>query len=157
MSQELQRKYLRHILIVIYLTKSCVATAFGIRVIIVQPGYFPTNFFEAAIPPDTNTVYTEPSQGYNVLRVIPKAHLESGQLGDKDKAAMRIFEAVSGTGMMKNLETDWLRLPLGPDCGEIALQKLAVMKKNYEVFEPIWRSTDMDEAQVEAARESSRV
>lgn len=69
-----------------------------------------------------------------------------------------MFEVVSGVGMAKDLVDrhgtglNWLRLPLGPDCGEAALAKIATLKNNYEVFEPIWRSTDMDDSQVEAAR-----
>ena len=50
-----------------------------------------------------------------MLQVVPKAHLESGQLGDKDMlrtslkkiwSSLRIFEAVSSTGMMKDLSED---------------------------------------------------
>ena len=68
---------------------------------------------------------------------IYKAHLESGHLGDKDKIALIIFEAIS-TGMMKDLgPKDWMRLPLGPDCEKNVLQKLAIIKENYNILEPV--------------------
>lgn len=74
-----------------------------------------------------------------------------------------MFEAVSETGMIKDLvdrqgnKRDWLRLPLGPDCGGPALKKLLEIKENIEVFEDVWRSTDMDESQLKAAKEAAGV
>ncbi|KZT64731.1 NAD(P)-binding protein [Daedalea quercina L-15889] len=126
---------------------------FHIRVLIVMPGYFSTKFFEHASSVDKNkqaTVYTGPSQGFGTIEGIPRRHVEAGQIGDVEKLAARVFEVVHGVGLAKGLvegqggKREWLRIPLGPDCGERIIKKIQVLKENAEAFEPIWRSTDVE-------------
>ena len=127
--------------------------AFNIRVLIIMPGYFSTNFFQYATSTEKHkesSIYTDPSQGYRTLEEIPKAHVAAGQIGDVEKLAARVYEVVHETGMAKDLskgeggKPDWLRVPLGPDCGERMLWKIQQLKDNAEAFEPIWRSTDVE-------------
>lgn len=123
---------------------------FGIRVLIIMPGYFSTNFFQYATSTDKHkdsTIYTDPSQGFRILEEIPKAHVAAGQIGDVEKLAARVFEVVHEVGMAKPLfdgKQNWLRVPLGPDCGERMLWKIQQLKENAEALEPIWRSTDVE-------------
>lgn len=126
---------------------------FNIRVLIIMPGYFSTNFFSSATSTYKHvesTVYTEPSQGFGTLEALPQAHVAAGQIGDVEKLAARVFEVVHGIGVAKGIvegqggRREWIRVPLGPDCGEGMLQKIRVLKENAEAFEPIWRSTDVE-------------
>lgn len=126
---------------------------FNICVHIVMPGYFSTNFFQYAASTDhhkDSPIYTEPSQGFRTLEEIPKAHVAEGQIGDVEKLAARVFEVVHGIGIAKNLvegqdgKSVWLRIPLGPDCGESMLRKTQQLKDNAEALESIWRSTDVE-------------
>lgn len=95
-------------------------------------------------------MYTLPSQGYGSVEAIAPAHFAAGQVGDVAKAAARVYEAVHRTGMLAGKE--YLRLPLGPDVGEIAQWKLREISENFEALEDVWRSTDMDAEQVAEAR-----
>ncbi|GBE84252.1 NADP-dependent 3-hydroxy acid dehydrogenase [Sparassis crispa] len=124
---------------------------YNIRVIVILPGYFPTKFFtETRSAEQLTTVYTDPTQGYKTREMIPQGRHEGGQVGDVDKFAQRTYEIVYGTGMAKGLvesqggKREWMRLPMGTDCGELMLAKINIVKENVESFEPIWRSTDVE-------------
>ncbi|KAI0916220.1 hypothetical protein AcV5_003218 [Taiwanofungus camphoratus] len=125
---------------------------YNIRVLIIMPGYFSTKFFQVSpsAGAEPSEVYTDLSQGYGTLEGIPKQHVEQGQIGDVEKLAERVYEVVHGTGMATNLvegqggKREWLRVPLGPDCGEGMLKKISTLEENVKVFEPIWRSTDVE-------------
>ncbi|KAH9945528.1 NAD-P-binding protein [Amylocystis lapponica] len=125
---------------------------FRVRVLIVEPGYFSTKFFGASPSAGTqqSAVYTEESQGFDVLRRIPGAHVAAGQIGDPAKLAARLHEVVNGTGLAKGLvegqggKREWLRVPLGTDCGKRLSAKLASMAENVQAFEPVWSSTDVE-------------
>lgn len=120
----------------------------------VQPGYFPTNFLNTA----GNTAPSS-DRATGVYKPFPsdtmdQTHINAGQVGDVLKAAARMFEVVSGTGLAKGLvesyggKREWTRLQLGPDCGKRSLAKIKLFRENVEAFEPIWSSTDMSEDQV---------
>ncbi|GBE84245.1 Uncharacterized oxidoreductase [Sparassis crispa] len=124
---------------------------YNIRVLVIMPGHFSTKFFGASLPlGKTSTIYTDLKQGYNTLAELPKAHVAGKQIGDVAKLAQRVYEVVYGTGLAKGLvesqggKRSWMRVPLGPDAGEYTLEKLAAVKENVEVFEKIWRSTDVE-------------
>jgi len=125
---------------------------YNIQVLVLVPGYFPTRFFPAssAAGPKITKIYTDPSQGFGSLEMVPKSHMQSGQVGDLEKLAQRTYEVVHGTGLAKGLvegqggKREWIRVPLGPDCGETMLNKLSILKENVDAFEPIWRSTDVE-------------
>lgn len=38
---------------------------------------------------------------------------------------------------------EWIRIPLGSDCGEAMMQKANLLKENVERSEKVWRSTDV--------------
>ncbi|CCM00440.1 uncharacterized protein FIBRA_02472 [Fibroporia radiculosa] len=123
---------------------------FGIRVIIVEPGYFPSEFFKttAAVAYKESRIYTDPSQGFGTIEAVPQSKLESNSIGDLEKLSARIYEVVYGTGLAKGLvegkggKREWMRLPMGPDCGEWMLQKVNSVKENIEALKPIWSSTN---------------
>ncbi|OQV05518.1 hypothetical protein CLAIMM_10245 [Cladophialophora immunda] len=89
----------------------------GVRVLVVQPGGFGTNFFSDAamqfVPP--GSAYGEgPSP---VAQTLGKFHsIDPSTLTDPIKAAQSIFEVVVGVGVGEHLSDHVLRLPLGPDC-----------------------------------------
>ncbi|KZT02818.1 NAD(P)-binding protein [Laetiporus sulphureus 93-53] len=119
---------------------------FGIRVLIIEPGYFSTNFFQTAplFSHDSDSkVYTDPSQGYRTLEEVPKQHVRDGQIGDVVKLSARIYEVVHGVGMAQGLR-EWLRVPLGTDSGERLRWKINTIQENVDAFEQIWRSTDVE-------------
>ncbi|KAH9940656.1 NAD-P-binding protein [Amylocystis lapponica] len=125
---------------------------FGVRVLIVEPGYFPTKFFGNSPSAGTtlSTVYTAESQGYDTLRVFQRTNIEAGRVGDVVKLAQRLYEIVNGTGLAKALAEDqggtrqWLRVPMGTDCGKRVLDKLSSIAENVKVLAPIWSSTDVE-------------
>ncbi|KAF9818992.1 hypothetical protein IEO21_02406 [Rhodonia placenta] len=126
---------------------------YNIRVLIISPGYFSTQFFQtsAQLTDDKKSkVYTDESQGWGSIERIPRAHVAQRQIGDVVKLAQRVYEVVHGTGMAQHLvegqggKREWLRVPLGPDCGDRLLQKITTLEENVRAFEPIWRSTDVE-------------
>ncbi|KAK3192324.1 hypothetical protein K4F52_001537 [Lecanicillium sp. MT-2017a] len=99
-----------------------------IRVLIVEPGAFRTNFVNALadVSPDPDSVpshYQDP-----VGMVISKfLGVHGKQVGDPEKAADRIYEAVTGEGMAGHLSGKVLRLVLGQD-------SLDRIRRNNDVF-----------------------
>jgi len=126
---------------------------YNIRVQLIEPGYFSTNFMQATAAiaeGKRSTIYTDPSQGYGMDAMMIKTHLDKGQIGDVVKLSERLYEVVHGTGLAKGLidgqgeKREWLRVPLGPDAGELTLGKIDQLRENVKALEPIWRSTDVD-------------
>jgi len=126
---------------------------FNIRVHIISPGYFATDFWAGSNVVDhgtQSTVYAEPSQGFGLLQSIPKMLQAVGNVGDPVKLAARVYEVVHETGMARELVEHhgeikkWLYVPLGPDCGERMIEKIGILSDNVRAFEKIWRSTDAD-------------
>lgn len=128
---------------------------FGIKVRIVVPGFFPTNFLIRAaetLPVSERSlgIYTLPSQGYQAVQLYHKRRVEQGQVGDTDKAAARIYEVVTGTGLAKGLmeKHSGIRVPLGPDSGARMFKKLKVIEDNVTAMEPVWSSTNVEKERV---------
>lgn len=138
---------------------------FGVRVHIIEPGYFPTNIFAShpkytpgnsnltSIPvaPGLSTIYTDVSQGYNVMNIMPRMGEAMGWVGDVDVLARRVYEIVTDTGMARELEITQkprLRVPMGSDSGEGILSSLTTALENHRAVEPIWRSTDIKRAKL---------
>jgi NAD(P)-dependent dehydrogenase (short-subunit alcohol dehydrogenase family) len=135
---------------------------FGVRVHLVLPGYFPTNIFvshphykvgttpsEIPIATGLSEIYTEESQGYNLMNTLPRGAEARGWIGDMEKFAMRVYEIVTDTGLAKDLNINarpWLRVPMGSDCGFVVQQKLNGILGNVKAIEPLWRSTDVQSA-----------
>ncbi|KAJ7475405.1 NAD-P-binding protein [Mycena galericulata] len=137
-------------------TLSVELAPFNIRVLIIEPGYFPTNFLATAgangVRPERVTgAYPDSSQ---VPVRYAERHLAAKQVGDLSKAAARLFEVVTGTGLAKAFvdggRRDFVRVLLGPDCGTRIRAKLQLISENVEATEAIWSSTDMDEEKFKA-------
>jgi NAD(P)-dependent dehydrogenase (short-subunit alcohol dehydrogenase family) len=75
---------------------------FNIRVVLVEPGAFRTNFALAFA--QTTVVASEPYQTGPVADVLSyMANLEGKQKGDLAKGVARLFEVVGETGLGKDL------------------------------------------------------
>ncbi|GLI78308.1 hypothetical protein PoHVEF18_006619 [Penicillium ochrochloron] len=113
----------------------------GIRVIIVEPGQFRTKFLSA---------FVEPAAGLNedyigtpldsILKVF-RTH-DGKQTGDPTKAAQRVLDVVTGTGIGAGKE-NLLRLPLGPDCYQRFQAKLDAVQENLAQAKDIAHSTNL--------------
>lgn len=56
---------------------------YNIHVLVLVPGYFPTNFFtEPRAAERATTVYTDPAQGYKVREGVPQDKAVGGRVGD---------------------------------------------------------------------------
>ncbi|KAI0041404.1 NAD-P-binding protein [Auriscalpium vulgare] len=137
---------------------------FAIRVLSIVPGMFPTNFLSRATstrPPEARRLgaYTTAEQGGRGVDWMYPAHVRDGQVGDREKAAQRMWEIVWGEGLARGLvegqggKREWVRVPLGPDSGKRMRARLAQLAENVDAMEPIWSSTDMDEEQIRVLRE----
>ena len=127
---------------------------FGVRVHIIAPGFFPTNAMVAAKAKidsqDATGTYMTPEQVINLIESMVSSRVASGQVGDPKKLAERLYEIVSGTGLAQGLmdNKDWVRVPLGPDAGARMREKVAAISASVEAYEPIWKSTNMDDARL---------
>ena len=65
------------------------------------------------------------------------------QPGDATKAAARIVEAVTGTGLAGSLKGKVLKLPLGPDCLKRYDDKVKSMSHDLEATREVAMSTDI--------------
>lgn len=88
--------------------------SFNIRVLLVVPGRFRKNILNANA--DQLLAPSEAYKGTIVDQVHQNFIRQSGkQPGDPEKAAQRIFEAVTGTGMGEG-KGEFLRVILGKGC-----------------------------------------
>ncbi|THH05043.1 hypothetical protein EW146_g10006, partial [Bondarzewia mesenterica] len=133
--------------------------------LIVQPGFFPTNWFAAAEAMGkasrAATVASRKTGAYTDIyglsaRILPY-NLSIRCVGDKDKAAQRMYEVVTGKGLAEGLDLkkDWIRLLLGKDSGERYVRKMQTWKENIDATEKIWSSTELDPAKVEEMRKEA--
>ncbi|RVX71871.1 hypothetical protein B0A52_04270 [Exophiala mesophila] len=115
----------------------------GIRVLIVEPGGFRTNFFSKEA-----LQIVQPSKAYEaennpVGSTLAKfSSTGSRALGDPMMAAKRIFEVATGTGLGEGLGDDILRLPLGADCYARAMKSHEARSKNLDSVKHIAMSTN---------------
>jgi len=106
---------------------------FGIRVLIVEPGPFRTDFLGRSIAMAANAMpeYAASSR---------KHYRETGngnQAGDPDKAVAVILQAVDA-------EDAPLHLPLGPAAHAIAKRKLAAFRRDIDAWRDVTIATDFD-------------
>jgi NAD(P)-dependent dehydrogenase (short-subunit alcohol dehydrogenase family) len=110
---------------------------FGIRVHIVEPGIFRTEFLGQAA---SGKQVGEKKDGYlDIGSILGGMH--GKQPGDPDKGVQRIFEIVTGTGLGAGKEWE-LRVPLGTDSLAMCQAKVDSLNKSLEKMEEIARSTD---------------
>ncbi|EXJ96348.1 hypothetical protein A1O1_01474 [Capronia coronata CBS 617.96] len=117
----------------------------GLKVLVVEPGAFRTNF----LTKDASQIVTPVAEPYRqekgpVRAVLDKFRDYDGQQkGDPVKAAQRIFEAVVGAGMAGSVaEKGLLRLPLGPDCYARAVESTRLRMENLVALKDVALSTD---------------
>ncbi|KAF7196922.1 Oxidoreductase claN [Pseudocercospora fuligena] len=108
---------------------------FGVRVLVVEPGGFRTNF-QAAVTASEGSgdgeFVSEPYRGSpadEAARRISGGH--GKQPGDPAKAAQAIVEAVTGSGRGQDVK-GCLRLPLGKDAVQRAEAKIRDFQENVE-------------------------
>ncbi|EON99414.1 putative short chain oxidoreductase protein [Phaeoacremonium minimum UCRPA7] len=109
----------------------------GIRVHLVEPGIFRTDFLKAA---SQGKQLGEKKEGYLDNGSI-MGGLHQSQPGDPKKAVQRMFEMVTGTGMGQGKEWD-LRVPLGSDVYGMRDQKIKSLTETAEKMKDISLSTD---------------
>lgn len=112
---------------------------FAIRVLLIEPGSFRTDFLNAFVTPASGI-----SKDYDdtaVTTVIKTFREKTGQQpGDPTEGVRRIYEVVTGTGL--GADVDNLRVILGSDCLQRTRQKIASFSKNLDAMETIAKSTD---------------
>ncbi|RYP07682.1 hypothetical protein DL765_009047 [Monosporascus sp. GIB2] len=110
---------------------------FGIRVHLVEPGIFRTNFLGQVAQ---GNQIGKKKEGYIDMQAILKG-MHGSQPGDPEKGVQRIFEVVTGTGMGAGLEEE-LRVPLGSDCFRMLGSKIQSLSTTAEKMKSIALSTD---------------
>lgn len=108
---------------------------FGIRVTIVSPGYFRTNFLDKG----SLLVAAKPIHEYKAVRESQDVHQNSynqNQPGDPEKAA-DVFIHVA------EKQDDLLHLFLGPDAYAFADQKMAALKKDMAAIRALATGTNI--------------
>jgi NAD(P)-dependent dehydrogenase (short-subunit alcohol dehydrogenase family) len=107
--------------------------AFGIRVTIVSPGYFRTNFLDTSL-----SVPSHPIDDYKSVREAQSIHQNNyngNQPGDPDKASAVIVQVAEGKDSL-------LHLFLGPDAYMFAEQKMHAVQKDMEAARAIATTTN---------------
>lgn len=115
---------------------------FNIRVLIVEPGQFRTKFLSSFATPAAGLRDDYTGTPVDVTLQAFKAH-DGAQQGDPAKAALRILETVTGTGMGAGKE-DLQRLILGPDCYARFQSKANSLLENLDRMKEISHSTSFE-------------
>ncbi|MCK7557986.1 oxidoreductase [Chitinophaga sedimenti] len=106
---------------------------FGIRVTVVEPGYFRTNF------PESDSVRLPATEiaEYKAVRDVQRLHTDSingNQPNDPDKAAVALIQVAEGAEAP-------LHLVLGGDAYKMAIEKLQSLEQNFRQWESVSAST----------------
>ncbi|KAH8691643.1 putative short chain oxidoreductase/dehydrogenase [Talaromyces proteolyticus] len=115
---------------------------FGIRVLLVEPGAFRTNFLAgfSKAAAGLNPAY----KGTPLDLILQKFHgMDQKQAGDPLKGCEIIYDVVTGTGVGEG-KTHLLRLPIGPDFYQRADDKLSSLKENIDAFRTVGVMTNFD-------------
>ncbi|RAK81896.1 putative short chain oxidoreductase/dehydrogenase [Aspergillus fijiensis CBS 313.89] len=116
---------------------------FNIRILLVEPGAFRTNFIGSHRTPAAGL-----NEGYKdtpLAAAMGKWETFAGkQSGDPSKAVQRILDVIQLQGQGQGKE-HLLRLPLGTDCFPRMVEKLESVKQNLEEMKEIALSTDVDD------------
>lgn len=109
----------------------------GIRVHIIEPGIFRTDFLK---PTSEGKNVSTNREGYLDIGNMLKG-MHGNQPGDPQKGVERIYEVITVTGMAVGLE-DQLRVPLGSDCHGMLRAKIQKLSETAEKTKAISFSTD---------------
>jgi len=119
---------------------------FGIRVLIIQPGAFPTKFNHTGNLHLTEKPMTESYRNTGVGEIVGHfsgAPLNSTPVNDLEKGCQAIFEVITGIKRGSGMEK-YLRFPLSADAALRTRQQIARLQEGHDVFEDIWQSTGND-------------
>ncbi|KAL4972521.1 hypothetical protein BDW66DRAFT_121514 [Aspergillus desertorum] len=118
---------------------------FGLKALVVEPGYFRTSFL-SAVTSGTNIAPALDVYEGTAAHEARKAFFDydGHQLGDPREGAKRIWEYVADDGLLKGKEK-LLRMPLGSDTGSALRVVARDLEKTANVYEEVWRSTDFPE------------
>ncbi len=118
--------------------------AFGIKVLIVEPGGFRTPFLSRIITPAryrSGTGFSEAYKGTPIEQMVSFSRSLTSTpdvfKGDPDKAARATIKAVVDGH-------EYLRLPLGPDCVASLETKIGQLQRDLEATRAIAMATDVD-------------
>ncbi|WP_228450776.1 SDR family oxidoreductase [Chryseolinea soli] len=109
--------------------------AFGIRVTVVSPGYFRTNFLDAA----SLNVPSHPIEDYKSVREVQSVHQNNyngNQPGDPDKASAALIQVAEGKDAL-------LHLFLGPDAYALAEQKMRAVQNDMDAIRETATATNI--------------
>jgi NAD(P)-dependent dehydrogenase (short-subunit alcohol dehydrogenase family) len=120
-------------------------SSLGIRVLIVSPGAFRSNFSSAVQAPSRKLPIEYEGTIVSQMMDYMRALQVSKGPGDVEKGVSAIFDVVMRTGVGDGMER-FLRLPLGKDGAARWEIKLKNLKENLDGTEHIWKSTDADDA-----------
>lgn len=118
---------------------------FGIKVTVIEPGYFRTQVLGAAKP----LFPEEGMEEYKVALEQMKTHVSTvngKQVGDPEKAAKVIVEALTGEGAFEGKEVP-ARLVLGADAVGLVEGMLDLQKRSLEEWKSVSASTDFTVAE----------
>lgn len=107
--------------------------SFGVKVTVVAPGAFRTNF----LTPESLVMTKQPIEAYEAVRASHSKYLEMDghQAGDPEKAAAAMISITEE-------ENPPLYLLLGKDAFDRAMQKTSVLNKTFHEWEALTKSTD---------------
>lgn len=118
---------------------------FNIRVIVADLGAFRTNFLNTIVLPEKGLSEQYKDGPVDAIMKLTQ-NMASMKLGNTDKAAQRILEVVTETGMGESEDVKGcLRVVLGADCMKLARDKLVSFGRNLDVMEEIAMSTGQEE------------
>ncbi|OUJ74073.1 SDR family NAD(P)-dependent oxidoreductase [Hymenobacter crusticola] len=109
--------------------------SFGIKVTVVEPGAFRTNFLTA----ESLRLPQQPIETYQAVRASHEKYLQlnGNQAGDPEKAAGAIIQLAAE-------ENPPLNLLLGQDAYQRALRKLDTLQQEFQTWQPLTISTSFD-------------
>ncbi|ETW78843.1 hypothetical protein HETIRDRAFT_324012 [Heterobasidion irregulare TC 32-1] len=142
-------------------------TPWGIRIFIVQPGFFLTNWHANAtsIGAESRRAAEESRKTgvyadlHGCMGRTLHGNLTVRQVGDPRRAAHRMYDVVTGTGLVEGLQIKGgcPRILLGRDSGERFLEKVQALQENAESTKTIWSATDLDPVRVEEMRKEAGI
>ncbi|KAF3913594.1 hypothetical protein ABW20_dc0109809 [Dactylellina cionopaga] len=119
--------------------------SFGISAVIVEPGYFRTEFLKGTVAGSNLAPALAAYEGTAAHEARDNFEKYNGrQPGDPKQAANRMWEYAAGEGLFKDKER-LIRLPLGTDTGAAMKQLSEDLARTAALYEDVWSSTDFKE------------
>ena len=117
----------------------------GVRVLIVEPGAFRSQFAEnMSVPKIEMADEYKGTITDQTLQAVKDMTGLAPPPGDVEKGVKAIFDVVMKTGQAEGVE-EFLRLPLGKDGSARWEVRLGELRRNLDGTEKIWKNTDHDD------------